>query len=235
MKLCKDGLSFDDSECRVTGDMLLVYKWERVHEIEEGFTLGDLFALLKPSVYKWSVFIDVLMELFIKEGELETRQEEKGPITKLVLSKVIEVQIHGDKEDSVHLEDELEFYGEDEEGNSYTVDIIAVNEIVDLPLTFEGAKLYLTQSEKSVLRLEGSVTLIELVRVIFNELSYLGMPSDRDELLEDIKQQVADAEEYQEELPCKGILDLSSILGTELLKFKEENIKRYMNFLRSLD
>jgi len=190
------------------------YCWEPV-SFEGDVSLGRLFSLIEANRRKWEILLCENLEPFLEEAQKPATKKEDDPeaLAFLELYWGAETTIYKGKSDfslwpSFHgvgyatEDDKYEMYKKGDRV-TYAIEFTPVNELIHLPVkldekvkvlrtdldTFEATKNI--DNEETELG-DKAFTLLELLKGIFWEITFLGSPEHRDEEMTSMREAVDD-------------------------------------------
>lgn len=165
-------------------------------DIQDTFKYGHIWNLLKKNETLTQFFVATLahnLKEYIAESEKEVKKKD-DTIQKLEISFVIDYLCHD-------LETWWEISGLGKKGDKehYALDFISINELMDLDVQF-AKETSVRAKQLQTFKGMPSPTLMDVIRIIIEEATFHGSPSQRDSRMKDLQQRIKDIDEGKEKL-----------------------------------
>ena len=184
-------------------DILRVAYLEPVSEVD-GWTLEDIFDLVYPLKDIWSDLAGCNFEPFYKELKSEMvllKPEDIDHLNKIDYIKVyrnLELEDDGLLTESIHVSG----IGKDGDSDKYAIGFSPLYSIKNLKIVisdnFEINKLY--SMDPPIFKAKKPINLLEIIWAILWEISFHGVPEDRDEFIEELGRRVESIKDGTAEL-----------------------------------
>lgn len=174
-------------------------------EIDPEFTFGDLCQLLDREGAE-------LLEVVLGERVVPLLEEARLPAESFESTRIDFLRVRNAHEDG-HLWREFDGWGpwdEPYEGawekdpdcprkGSISVSLVRANQLLDLPLRYDPELVFRDSAGVEEYRSSVDITLIEFLKAIFFELTFYGLPAERDQVRADLQRRVEEIERGEEE------------------------------------
>lgn len=191
-------------------------------EIAPEFTLGDLFDLIdREDVDFLECVLDEPVGALLREAREAPVSREDLRIEFLAVSSVHEDgrlrrDFHGWGPWDEPYEGAWEEDPEYPRSGAISVSLTPVNELLDVPLRYDPEIVFMpARAEEQGTRID--ITLIEFLKAIFFDLTFYGLPDERDELREELRRRVEEIDRGEVDLiPADEVFrDLRDRFGLE--------------------
>lgn len=181
----------------------IFHEFRTACHIEDNVTLGDIIKIV-GSNKKLSDFVGSYAWANVQAFYQEVSKEpvKKSNLKWIEISRSVEIcsLFKGDQGNAGEIQDSISVSGRDDSETVWAIDLSPVNEIshcivrINPEVKVYDSRKTVSEGYKEVATGHGCFTLQEVLTEIFFEISFLGSPSDRDEVAANLKQTIEDIE-----------------------------------------